>query len=402
MSRPRPILPALLSAVLLLLFAGEAAAQEWNDVLAKARGQVVQFATWSGSAKANDYLHWVAETVKARFDVDVKHVKLADTAEAVARVQADKAAGRSKDGAIDLLWINGKHFAAMKEKGLLFGPFTQRLPNQRLVDTAGKPTTVDFTVPVEGMEAPWSMARFVFVHDSATLPSPPRSIQALLEWARENPGRFTYPRPPNLLGSTFLKQVLMALSSDWSSLVQPATEENFDLVTEPLWPYLDELHPLLWRGGTEFPASGTEERQLLKDGQIDISMAFSLLEAASAMEAGLLPTTARVFGLDGGTIGAVNFLAIPFNARAREGAMVVIDFLLSPEAQARKADPRHWGAATVLDMAKLRPDERRLFESIPRHPAAPAPDALGPALPELHPSWAERIEREWRRRYAGG
>ncbi|HYD65900.1 ABC transporter substrate-binding protein [Azospirillum sp.] len=395
-------LTAFVSALVLLLCAGGAAAQEWDEVLARARGQVVQFNAWGGSVKTNDYLQWAAETVKARYGVELKHVRLADTAEAVARVQADKAAGRTKDGAIDLLWINGKHFAGMKEKGLLYGPFTQRLPNQRLVDTAGKPTTVDFTVPVEGMEAPWSMARFVFVHDTVRLRKPPRSIQALLEWAREHPGRFTYPRPPNLLGSTFLKQALMALSSDWSSLVQPATAENFDLVTEPLWPYLDELHPLLWRGGAEFPFSGADERQLLKDGQIDISMAFSLLEAASAMEAGLLPKTARVFGLDGGTIGSVNFLAIPFNARAREGALVVINFLLSPEAQARKADPRYWGADTVLDMAKLRPDDRRLFEAIPVHPAAPAPGALGPALPEPHPSWMELIEKEWLRRYANG
>jgi putative thiamine transport system substrate-binding protein len=40
----------------------------------------------------------------------------------------------------------------MKRQGLLFGPFSQMLPNYRLVDVAGKPTTkVDFTVPVEGL-----------------------------------------------------------------------------------------------------------------------------------------------------------------------------------------------------------------------------------------------------------
>jgi putative thiamine transport system substrate-binding protein len=393
---------SIVSVLILLLAAGRAAAEEWTEVLAKARGQVVNLHAWGGSPKANEHLQWAAETVKARFGVELKHTRLADTAEAVARVQADKAAGRMRDGAIDLMWINGRHFASMKEKGLLYGPFTQRLPNQRLVDTAGKPTMVDFTVPVEGMEAPWSMARFVFVHDSATLRTPPDSIQALLEWARRHPGRFTYPRPPNPLGSTFLKQALMALSSDWSSLVQPATAENFNLVTEPLWPFLDELHPLLWRGGAQFPSTWADERKLLMDGEIDISMAFSVLEAASAMEAGLLPKTARVFGLEGGTIGAVNFLAIPFNARAREGALVVVDFLLSPEAQARKADPRYWGADTVLDPAKLSPEERRLFEAIPHHPAAPAPGTLGPALPEPHPSWMELIEKEWLRRYTNG
>jgi putative thiamine transport system substrate-binding protein len=43
----------------------------------------------------------------------------------------------------------------MKREGLLFGPFAESLPNFALVDTVGKPTTlVDFSEPVEGMEAP--------------------------------------------------------------------------------------------------------------------------------------------------------------------------------------------------------------------------------------------------------
>ena len=61
-----------------------------------------------------------------------------------------------------------------------------------LIDVVGKPTTrIDFSEPVQGMEAPWGMAQFVFVYDSAVLPDPPRSIPALLEWAKSNSGRFT-------------------------------------------------------------------------------------------------------------------------------------------------------------------------------------------------------------------
>ena len=81
---------------------------------------------------------------------------------------AEKAAGRTEGGAVDLIWINGENFAAMKAQDLLFGPFAQDLPNFRYVDTAGKPTTlVDFTVPTDGFEAPWGMAQFVFLYDTA-------------------------------------------------------------------------------------------------------------------------------------------------------------------------------------------------------------------------------------------
>lgn len=386
----------------LVLMAGNAAAEGWNDTLAAARGQTVYFNAWGGSTKANAYIQWAAEQVKARHGIELRHVKVTDIAETVSRILAEKTAGRSEGGSVDLLWINGENFAAMKANGLLYGPFTDRLPGFALVDTANKPTTVDFTVPVEGMEAPWGMARFVFLHDTAVLPDPPRNIDALLAWAKANPGRFTYPQPPHFLGSTFLKQALHALAADKAALMAPATEGTFATVTAPLWPWLDALHAVSWRGGRAFPSSGPEQRRLLADGEVDLSMAFSTLEAASAIEEGQLPKTARVYALDGGTIGNANFLAIPYNARARAAALVVIDFLLSPEAQARKQDARHWGSDTVLDLDRLSPDQRALFDAVPKHPAAPAAGSLGPALPEPHPSWMERIEAEWQRRYSRG
>jgi putative thiamine transport system substrate-binding protein len=393
----------LLLAALGLLGAAPAAGEGWQDVLAKARGQTVYWNAWGGSQQINDYIRWVADRMSADYGVTIQHVKLADTADAVARVVAEKAAGRTEDGSIDLIWINGENFAAMKRQELLFGPFTGRLPNYGLVDVEGKPTVaVDFTVPVNGLESPWGMAQFVLIHDAAVLPDPPRSIPALLDWAKANPGRFTYPQPPDFLGSTFLKQALLELTDDPAVLQKPAGEGDFAPATAPLWGYLDELHPVLWRSGKVFPSSGPDQRQLLDAGELDIAVSFDPLEAASAIATGLLPETARVYVLEGGTIGNTNFVAIPFNARAKEGAMVTANFLLSPEAQARKQDPRYWGSFTVLDLDALTPEQRALFEAISDDPAIPSVEELGSPLPEPHPSWMERIEAEWQRRYASG
>ncbi len=80
--------------------------------------------------------------------------------------------------------------------------------------------------------------------------------------------------------------------------------------------------------------------------------------------------------------------------------MVVANFLLSPEAQARKQSSEVWGDDTVLDLAKLAPDQRRLFDALPKGPATLPPDALGPVLPEPHPSWMTKIEAEWLARYS--
>ena len=129
-------------------------------------------------------------------------------------------------------------------------------------------------------------------------------------------------------------------------------------------------------------------------------MAFNPAEASSLIIEGRLPDTVRSYVFEGGTIANTHFLAIPFNAAHKEGAMVVADFLLSPEAQARKQDVAFWGDPTVLDLAALAPEDRSRFASLPLGPATLPPDRLGIALAEPHPSWQELIERRWAERYA--
>jgi putative thiamine transport system substrate-binding protein len=393
----------IIALALLLLGSASALAGPWDDIIAKARGQTVYWNAWGGDPTTNDFIAWVGQSVLAQYGVKVVQVKLADTADAVTRVLAEKTAGRASGGTVDLIWINGANFAAMKRKGLLFGPFSAELPNYRLVDVAGKPTTAtDFSVPVDGMESPWEMAQFVFVHDSARTPAPPKSVQALLDWVKAHPGRFTYPEPPDFFGLTFLKQVLVDLTADKSVLQNPATDANFDAVTAPLWKYIDKLRPYLWRQGKSYPKSGPDQRQLLGDGEVDVALSFTPFEAATSITQGLLPDTARVYVLDGGTIGNTNFVAIPFNASAKEGAMVVANFLLSPQAQARAQDPRYLGAFSVLDLGKLTGEERAAFAAIPPNPAVPTNAELGTQLLEPDESWMTRIQKEWIRRYGGG
>jgi putative thiamine transport system substrate-binding protein len=395
------MLRALVALALWALAAAPAAADSWTDTLTEARGQTVYWNAWGGDEQVNAYIAWVGQQVQARFGIQLNHVKLTDTAEAVARVVAEKAAGRTENGSIDLIWLNGENFAALKSQNLLFGPFVRRLPNFRYVDVTGKPTTlVDFTIPTDGLEVPWGMAQFVFLYDTASVAEPPRSIPALLEWAKAHPGRFTYPAPPDFIGSTFLKHVLLELAADPKVLQEPAEKADFAAVTAPLWRWLEAIRPNLWRKGAIFPASGPALHQLLDDGEVDFSMAFNPAEASNLIQGGHLPASVRTFILKEGTIGNTHFVAIPFNAAHKPAAMVVADFLMSPEAQAHKQDPRVWGDSTVLDLKALDPADRARFEALPQSVATLPPDQLVPVRPEPHPSWMTEIEAEWLRRFS--
>lgn len=369
---------------------------DWATVERMARGQTVYFNAWAGDATINRYIAWASDEVQRRYGVKLVLVKVADIAETVTRIQAEKAAGRTTGGSVDLMWINGENFASLKAANLLYGPWVDSLPNARLLDATDPTQRTDFTLPTAGLEMPWGGARFTLFYDSAAIKSPPpRDPEALLAWIRSHPGRFTYPQPPDFIGSSFLKQMLLLLAADPARLQQPVGAD-FDAVTRPLWTWLDAAHPRLWRSGQAFPRSSPEQRRLLGDGEVDWLLSFNPFEAARAIRAGELPASLRGTNFALGALGNSHFLGIPFNASSIAGARVVANFLLSPEAQARKADPTYWGDPAVLSMAALTPAERSRFTVGAPEVSAPPPSRL---LLEPHPSWTPALERAWSLRY---
>jgi putative thiamine transport system substrate-binding protein len=396
----RKVLVAILALLGALQIARADERRPWTEIVSTAHGQTVYWNAWAGDQRTNAYIQWVGEQVRQRYGVTVQQVKLQDTAEAVTRVVAEKTAGRLTGGTVDLIWINGPNFLSMKQQGLLYGPFTRVMPNTTLVDMVGKPSNgVDFTVPVDGLESPWRIAQVVYLYDSARVGDLFRSVPGMLDWVKRHPGRLTHPNVRNFLGVTFLKQALYELAADATVLQQPATDDNFAAVTAPLWVWYDALRPLLWRAGREFPENGPAAEQLLNDGGIDVTLAFDPAVAASSAAIGLLPKSARVAVLEKGTIGNTSFVAIPFNAAHKEGAMVVANFLLEPEAQARAQNIDFLGSFSVLDVERLPAADKKRFADLPKNQALPTSAELGKVLLEPHASWMTRIIVEYQKRY---
>jgi putative thiamine transport system substrate-binding protein len=137
---------------------------------------------------------------------------------------------------------------------------------------------------------------------------------------------------------------------------------------------------------------------MFSDGELLLAMTFNPNEAANEIAARRLSPSTFSYQFTSGTVGNTHFLAIPFNSRAAQGAQVVANFLLSPAAQARKADIAVWGDPTVLAVDRLPFAQRAAFSApaLPGQVRQPAP-----ALIEPHGSWVEPMEKEWTRRYGG-
>jgi putative spermidine/putrescine transport system substrate-binding protein len=164
------VLPGLLSADQTdrdLLSASYAQIEE------QSRGSEVRWYMFGGWAHVNTWVDtFVAGEMKKRYDIDLVRVPM-DAGVFVNKLLNEKAA-RKTTGNIDLLWINGENFKNAKEAGLLFGPFRPKLPNvKQYVDPES--VAFDFGYPVEGYEAPYGRAQFVFEYDTKTVSTPPKT-----------------------------------------------------------------------------------------------------------------------------------------------------------------------------------------------------------------------------------
>ncbi len=81
---------------------------------------------------------------------------------------------------------------------------------------------------------------------------------------------------------------------------------------------------------------------MLANGTLRLSLTFNPMHAKQKVAKGQLPKDSYSFGFSNGMLGNVHFVTIPANASASAGAQVVANFLLSPAAQLRKADPAVW------------------------------------------------------------
>lgn len=371
---------------------------DFSQIQKEARGQTVAIYMWGGDEAVNRYMdEWVAPRVEKESGIKLKRVPINDAREMINKLLTEKEAGKTK-GSIDIMWINGENFKLAKDNDLLWGPFVDKLPNyNRYIDGEDYQIKYDFGEDTEGLEAPWGKAQFVFIYDSNRIASPPDTVEALKAWIKDNPGRFTYPAPPDFTGSAFIRQILAGVSSKYDKYLTASPDrESLEKELTPLWDYLNQIKPYLWQKGITYPENVAKLDELYAQGEVYMTMSYNPNHADNMIKQGRFPATTRTFVLQSGSLANTHYLAIPFNAPHKAGAMAVIDYLLSFEAQLAKFDPANWGDGLAISLAKLSPEEKEKLKQIKPGKAALSPEELEKyKLPELSGAYVDIIEEGW-------
>ena len=395
---------AMLLAVLMLLSLTACGAKKtkeidlvnasWEEIQEAAKGTTVTFYGWGGDENRNNWLNTtVASYVKEHYDVTLEVVGM-NIDDILTKLSGEKMAG-TKAGSIDMIWINGENFYSAKDNGLLYGPFTQNLPNmENYIDLEDPETLNDFCMPIEGYEAPYAKAQMVMYADTAVTPDLPTSAEELLAFCQANPGKVTYPALPDFTGSAFVRNLIYEICG-WEQFQN--MEADYDTVKaaiEPALEYLRKLNPYLWNEGKTFPDSSTTVDAMFADGELVMNMSYGPFSVATGIAEGTYTKTTETFVFDKGTIGNTNYMAIAANSPNKAGAMVVINAIISGDIQLTQyAQLRE---LPVVATEKLNETEKAAFDAVDLGEGVLSQaELLAHRLPEMPASLVPIIEQIW-------
>ena len=405
-------LALLLAVMMVLSFAscGGGAAEEatetdlasmsWDQIEEQAKGTDVAFYGWGGDENRNNWLNGtVADYLKENYDINFEYTGM-DINDILSKLTSEEKEGETA-GSIDMIWINGENFYTAKENGLLYGPFTDQLPNmEKYVDTEDPETLNDFCKPIDGYEAPYAKAQMVMFNDSAVTPETPKNADEFLEYAKKYKGKVTYPALPDFTGSAFVRNLIYE-KCGWEQFQDmKADKETVKAAIEPALEYLRELNPYLWNEGKTFPADSTALDKMFQDGEVVMNMSYGPFSVASGIADGTLPETCQTFVFDNGTIGNTNYMAIAFDAPNKAGAMVAINAILSADLQLTQYSELR--DLPVVDQDKLSDDEKTAFDAVDLGQGVLSQaELLAHRLPEMPADLVPVIEEIWAEEVVG-
>ena len=366
----------------------------WDEIVEAAKGTTVTFYGWGGDENRNNWLNTtVAQYVKENYDITLEVVGM-NIDDILAKLSGEKQAGAAK-GSIDMIWINGENFYSAKDNGLLWGPFTDKLPNMEAYIDLNDPETLnDFCMPIEGYEAPYAKAQMVMYADTAVTPDLPTSAAELMEFAKANPGKVTYPALPDFTGSAFVRNIIYELCGWEQFQTMEADYDTVKAAIEPALEYLRQLNPYLWNEGKTFPESSTTVDSMFADGELVMSMSYGPFSVSTGIDQGIYTETTQTFVFENGTIGNTNYMAIGFNSPNKAGAMVVINAIISGEIQLTQyAQLRE---LPVVATEKLSAEELAAFDAVDLGKGVLSQaELLAHRLPEMPASLVPIIEQIW-------
>ncbi|WP_010277297.1 extracellular solute-binding protein [Paenibacillus senegalensis] len=183
---------------------------------------------------------------------------------------------------------------------------------------------------VDHYAIPYRSSAVVLAYDSTKISDPPKTLDELLAWIKDNPEQFAYNDPSTGgSGSSFVQTVIYQdLPEEEIHNSDPSVMEKW----EPGFNKLKEIGNYVYGKGI-YPKKNQGTLDLLMNGEVSMIPAWSDMVLQQLNE-GLLPETIRMQQITPGFNGGPTYLMVNDESDKKEAVHQFLDFVLSPEAQA--------------------------------------------------------------------
>jgi putative spermidine/putrescine transport system substrate-binding protein len=220
----------------------------------------------------------------------------------------------------------------------------------------------DLLVPVKGNAIPYRGSSVVLAYDSSKVSSPPKTLSALLNWIKQNPGKFTY-NSPNSGGSGY-SFVETVLDSTIPQNVLTQMVNGYDTSLESNWKTgldtLKGLNKYVYQG--VYPNGNAAVLTLLGKGDISVAPVWSD-QALTALKSGQLGPNIKLTQISNPSFtGGAAYLAVPKTAKNKASVYKFVNYVLSPKAQQMIVDVM--AGFPAIDIKYMGDSVRQKFEDV--------------------------------------
>lgn len=270
-------------------------------------------------------------------DITVTHISI-DGAAGVQQLIAAHEAGSGSPA--DVFFMPNGQVRLANESGVIANlPLNTMLPSSP--DLAEEAATVSRGYFHGGVVVPFHRNQTAIGYDTRSLSAEevPQTFAAILDWARENPGRFAMTSPAGGgSGGGFLESAILGLASeecvaqaqDFTLTPEQAVEWAAGDCLAPVMDYFAELEEFV-----EITNGNTDTLNLIANGVASIGTVWED-QTFDFIGRGLLPPTVRTTLLESGQVGDGDGIMIPSGTDNVAAALLFVNFLLSDEAQVMK------------------------------------------------------------------
>jgi putative spermidine/putrescine transport system substrate-binding protein len=240
----------------------------------------------------------------------------------------DKLAAAKQAGAVSGvdLWEAGGRLRQGGDAGLIQKVTSKEVPNLDKVPKDSLDRFGSFGVP-------YRASSVILAYNSAEVKDPPKTVDDLIAWVKNNDGKFTY-NPPDKGGSggNFVTRILMGgIPQDQLTFFQTQYDESKEAMWEKGWQILKDLHAHIFQGGF-YPAGNIPVLQTLGKGSISMAPVWSD-QSLSYIAQKLLPPETKLLQVDPPFAGSAAYLGIPADSKNKEVLYEFLNWLLTPEPQ---------------------------------------------------------------------